>query len=287
MNNIVKEENKQENIELLQAQAAVYVDIQKTSIKYFCINVLIPILLVGAKILCPNIGWLNTITWIVSLVCSFASVIVLSAIRKKKTLAASIQQLFDSRVLGLKLNNNLILPPKESIEKYKVIKTRKEGDFANWYNPRIANYTSSKGRLLAMSENLNFDHGLRFYYLVFSISLSLFSVLIGLYLLVHYDFSFLIPFSALYIWLFRMIYCLSSNINENKNIKEKFQKILNMSISGKNPSITDFKFLQEMIFNFRKSAFKVPDWFFHLMRKFIEVHVDHRELQILEALKKL
>ena len=166
-NGISERQNEQKNLHLLAAQRQLYTEEKQRIYLWYACATIIALLVTGA---------LNAFSRYTALITLFAAIVamgeifLLPVIRKRRALAAGIQELFDCEVLQLLWNRALAQPPDPheidwAVERFKRRKnqTAEWDSLRNWYgySPLIKTAALPQARLECQQENLYWDAGLR------------------------------------------------------------------------------------------------------------------------------
>jgi len=163
MNNIPKNQNKQENIIKLSAQRNLYSQAKQIQLIQIILN--IPIVIVLSILTLWNKSF-ETVTIMYGVFVSLLDICVLNQIQQnKKEKAAKIQELFDCDVLELEWNDLKCgnKPTLEDIYEYqenqKVLS--KLSPLKDWYSTSVGEVPISIARILCQLENCTWDSKLR------------------------------------------------------------------------------------------------------------------------------
>jgi len=164
---ISERQNELKNLRLLAAQRQLYTEVKHQTYLWYASATIIALLVTGA---------LNAFSRYAALITLFAAIVamgeifLLPVIKRRCTLAAGIQELFDCEVLQLPWNRALAQPPDSheidwAVERFKRRKNQtKEWDrLRNWYcySPLIKTAALPQARLECQQENLYWDAGQR------------------------------------------------------------------------------------------------------------------------------
>jgi len=164
---ISERQNEPKNLRLLAAQRQLYTEEKHWTYLWYVVATTIALLVSGA--LNAFSGYAAMITLFAAIV-AMAEIFLLPVIRKRRILAAGIQEVFDCEVLQLPWNRALTQPPDNheidwAVDRFKRRKNQtKEWDrLRNWYcySPLIKTAALPQARLECQQENLHWDAGLR------------------------------------------------------------------------------------------------------------------------------
>lgn len=285
-NKIVQTQNTDKNIARLASQRQLYNDVEFLDKINFCLSVII---LLGFAAIQEIAGWdwAKVVSGCVSIFMLVLSLIISSKVKAKKTLAASIQQEFDIDVFQMPWDNKLFGKRKNlnsEIAKYskKILNDdRKKNKLYNWYPIEVDSFPQSRAILVCQKENFNWDAGLRKRYrifvLVFVVGIIIASVVICLLKgdsVQNLVLRFVIILPALR-WFINVINGLNDDL-------ERMESLKNALYSTDDKQMIDLQFIQKEIFENRKSAIKIPDWFYNIFRD----NDEDRERRTVELSKK-
>lgn len=164
---ISERQNEPKNLRLLAAQRQLYTEEKHWTYLWYIVATTIALLVSGA--LNAFSGYAAMITLFAAIV-AIGEIFLLPVIRKRRTLAAGIQELFDCEVLQLPWNRFIAQPPDPheidwAVERFM----RRKNQTAEWdslrkwygYSPLIKTAALPQARLECQQENLYWDAGLR------------------------------------------------------------------------------------------------------------------------------
>lgn len=266
-NEIIERQNSEKGIEFLGAQRQLYSEVSRMDDLRIWLSIFLPMILAIIELFVVNNPVLNIISYISSIVSMSIGLIVSSNIKKKKRLAAEIQQNFDVYVYQMPWDAKLF--GKERDNSYKIIENSKKlfgkpeerEKLFNWYTRSVQSIELRKAILLCQKENFQWDVTLRRRFKNLSIVVVIgFTFFIAIINLVKNDSSVMLlsmlAFSfPMIIWLFEIVKNLGEDI---ENLKE-CDNLMNI------PGIKTMSELQEIqkhIYEHRKSCFVIPNWFY-------------------------
>ncbi|MCF2948795.1 S-4TM family putative pore-forming effector [Paraglaciecola aquimarina] len=179
MNNEINSmQNYDSSINMIAAFRQKYSDVKQLSFIQMLMSVWMPIVLALFALALKSqliVGFLGIPQLDVTIYVSFYCIVIALAdlflfnsfIETGKELAAKIQELFDTNVLGLPWNITLAGPKPDGEVIYNLkntfykVKCNKREHLINWYNPKVANVSHNKAVLLCQRMNLYWDKSLR------------------------------------------------------------------------------------------------------------------------------
>lgn len=270
-NEILSQQGKDENIELLKAQRQLYSDAKVLNYWHSAISLVLPIVVVIVQ-LWMGANWLiPTATYIViELVIILVTCGLLFQKRIEKTeFAAKIQQNFDSRVFGVNFECSDASPTV--IEKYAA-KYDSKGKLIQpclpWYASAIAGLPSNKAVGLCQKENLQWTRNLSnyCYWPVLAICLVIISFTVFLIAVMNVS-----PASICFLlcpttWACREIY----GFTRYKLALTGLESWESLDLE----SIRNVNEFQKKIFSYRKSSALIPDYMYEKRREVEETKAD-------------
>lgn len=164
---IAERQNAPGNLRLLAAQRQLYTEEKNQT--YLWYGFATAIALIGSSALSVFSRYTAMIS-LIAIIVALGEIILLPVIRKKRMLAAGIQELFDCEVLQLPWNRALVQQPDPheidwAVERFKRRKNQTEewNSLKNWYSysSLIKTVALPQARLECQQENLYWDAGLR------------------------------------------------------------------------------------------------------------------------------
>ncbi len=270
-NNINAKQNSKKSQEMIVAQHYTYREAKLWVFILFMISVIIP--------LCINIGliWIKNET--IAAIISFFSIITLiitelirNKIAKIKEIAASIQQLFDISVFGLK--NDFCINKDEVFAHLRKYKNKDWDRKANWYTVST-NVEHNKAVFYCQKENIDWTQSLskKFKSLLYLL-ISLLVVMVVLnFIFINDSIIHIISVIITSLPLLSYVYCGLVKIKNDDDALDELNKYT-LVIEGILKTSKDIDLyienLQWMIFYFRKNKYLIPDWFDKLYYKKIQ-----------------
>lgn len=266
-NGIVERQNEEKSIYYLAAQRQLYNEVKKMDCIGILFSIVLPLGFVGLQFIISDYTYLNTLSYILSIVSMFVSLLGGCYIEDKKKTAAEIQQYFDlyvyqmpwdNKLFGLKRNISNIVAEKAKV----LLKNPKEHEqLTNWYTTVAGTVDLKKGISMCQKENYNWDVNLRKRFRRLSItSIILLTVLIFLIGIVNnetvamllYRLAFVIP---MFQWLGKTV------IQLNKDIKN-LEELDDLISSSELPSMDKLQEIQSKIYIQRKSCYTITNKFY-------------------------
>lgn len=270
-NNINAKQNSKKSQEMIVAQHYTYREAKLWVFILFIISVIIP--------LCINIGliWIKNET--IAAIISFFSIITLiitelirNKIAKIKEIAASIQQLFDISVFGLK--NDFCINKDKVFAYLRKYKNKDWVRKANWYTVSN-NVEHNKAVFYCQKENIDWTQSLskKFKSLLYLL-ISLLVVMVVLnFIFINDSIIHIISVIITSLPLLSYVYCGLVKIKNDDDALDELNKYT-LVIEGILKTSKDIDLyienLQWMIFYFRKNKYLIPDWFDKLYYKKIQ-----------------
>lgn len=276
MNNIVKRQNEERQLQRLCAQREMYSSAKKYFYVQLLLNIVIPIILSFTAM-----GYIEIrpIAAAYGILAVLVNILILERIIKaKREKAAKIQELFDSDVLGLSqspFKTVTDVTVDEIIENYNAHSKLKSNveKLINWYPVIVDRLPLHIARLVCQRANCYWDKNLRFKFLGvilgLGIGVTITLLIIGLSLGISFESFILIGMIMLPLFQF----CIKQFI-ENRDSMHRLKELIKYSdgtwqdaISGKSVAeVTEYsRRLQDEIFTCRSKNPLIPDfvyWFF-------------------------
>ena len=294
-NNIIELENRQEHVNQLKAARRLYTKVGYFSGVYMFFCVFIPISISVGRILFTTESPIILQSMIAySLVALVIGLVLESKINSTRGLAAKIQQMFDSVVLGFEWNTYL-WGQKPSMDEIN----DNNGNLANeglmnWYDPQIGELEKPEAILLCQRTNLAYDEHLR---KSFNNILSVIAFIAGLAILsvnfyidegIRSAIVFIgVPLVPIIKWF---LVTRKQNLEDIKmcsSLKRLIDyKLDNLHASHGEIDYTIIYRIQDGIYSHRKVAYKIPDFFYNMMRDKHENSTHIIISQIVDKLKR-
>lgn len=270
-NGIITRENEQYSINMLGAQRKLYNDAKRADAIKIFLSVLLPFTLSVLLLFITEESVVGTLFYSVSILGVIVSFLVGKYIKKKKELAATIQQHFDVYVYHMPWNDKLFGKKKnlnnEIIENSKKLfkKGGEKEKLLNWYPESVDTKPLEEGIIVCQRENCWWDAGLRKRYKNFSIVLITVFVLVVIVLgIVNNESVIKLLWRSAFIapmvqWLLETIDSLDEDIDSLSELSD----ILN---SCAQYQMDELQEIQEMIFNHRKNFQAIPNIVYKLFK---------------------
>lgn len=275
-NNIIELENKQEHITQLKAARHLYTKAgyYTTSYMFFC--AFMPVVIsIGRTFLSPDAHLALNAMLAYSVIALVAGFILESTVSKYQSLAAKIQQQFDSEVFELEWNSHLwgTKPSLENINDN--LGNQPDMGFENWYDPQVNDLNKIEAILVCQRTNLVYDTKLRnrFNFIVSTVATV---VLLSILIIAFYRNEGIqtalifvgVPLVPIIKWFF---YTRKQNLDDIKACESLKSFVDNNleELRKKEKKINEdtLCWIQDGIYRHRKTAFKIPDWLYNYMRK--------------------
>ncbi|WP_339075025.1 S-4TM family putative pore-forming effector [Teredinibacter turnerae] len=275
---IIELQELPENLELLAAQKNIYSRAKNIIGVQILLCIPVAIVAVVIAIMKPELKGYAALWGI--LVVIFDLFIFTPWIRTLRDNAARIQELFDTKVLGLDWNEIAVgkKPDPEVIHEEANIHGLDEKNLSvlrKWYPIIIDNVPEIYGIVICQRSNVWWDARMRrayaFYLRVFLVSIAITLIGYGLYEKKDmFDFlAYLVaPLSSTYIFGYRQMVDQSAAADRLDKLKEISEKIWRDALSGEEPSTLKPKCraLQDQIFKHRKENPPIFDFLFKWFR---------------------
>lgn len=181
---ILRSQNEEFHIDELLAQKEIYSEAKIYQMILVVITVFLPIAI--SIIIKYNESLIDQSSWIFALyliLATTAEKILESTISRLKKIAASIKEMFDTKVLQIPSNEtlNLVIIDKETVYKYskEPRKHRSEVEYVtNWYSLNISDIKTNIATILCQRTNVHYDFSVRKRYNMLMILLVAFTFLI-------------------------------------------------------------------------------------------------------------
>ena len=221
-----------------------------------------------------NIDTLNCCLIFISFACFGLSELTRAMMKKWKFYGAGMQQYFDECVFDLKNSCRKYICPKKlsQFERSKLIKKFEKKDnkpFQNWYSD-FSSLSYEDAVYQCQKQNIRWDICVRKNYLIFLIIISV-VIIAGIVLnaiikrmdilLIIAILSSLVPIVT---FLYNGIKKLCKDIKSQRSLYEHIESI--ESEQTKKELWDEIEELQIEIFNYRKQAYLIPNWFYKLSR---------------------
>lgn len=275
-NNIVELENSQGHINQLKAARHLYTKAGCYSISYMVFCAFIPVVIsIGRMFLSPDDYFALNAMMAYGVVALVAGFILESKVCKHRTLAAKIQQLFDSEVFEMEWDSYL-WGSKPSLENISDNLGNLSNDgFRNWYDSQIDGLNRMEAILICQRTNLAYDSKLRrrFNYIVSTIAIvvSLLILLVSFYRNEGIQTAIVfvgVPLVPIIKWFFSTMKKNLDDIESCESLKSFIDNSIE-KLKKNHRAINESALyrIQDRIYIHRKTAFKIPDCLYNIMRK--------------------
>lgn len=279
---IVQEQNTDTCIKYLASQKKIYNTGKLTFTTQVLIAVPIPIIISIIVPLLNNAEYNITWTFILySIIATFIELFLEGKTCDLKKLAASIQELFDSKVLLIDWNSILIpkQPESEVIFHYynKFVKKYSLDKLYDWYPKEIESVKTNVATLLCQRVNCNYDFTLRKRYSNSILVLALITFIIlfvisGIFdiTLTSFVTNVLFPSLPVFVLAYKQIANNKDaieNLNDLKNLIESELRTVKITDCIDNYLIRQ---IQDKIYLKRINSPLVPEWAYNLLRQNLE-----------------
>ena len=295
---ILRTQNENFQINCLLAQRNIYSNAKILQIILFVIAVIIPVALAFFIKYYPQILNEKNSIYCLYLVLALASEKVLEYfIKRKKKIAASIQELFDRKVLLIKENNTLdrISVDEEIIRNYsrKASKNAKKvREVVDWYSKEVFKLKTNVATVLCQRTNIYYDFSVRDNYKIFLYLVVITTFVILLIFSLWNDNSIksflievLIPTIPIFNFVYKEINQNNESIDNLKCLKEIIENILQ---NIKNTTEIDEKKIREIqdrIFLNRILNPLIPDYLYKILRPRLEDEMNYSIEQKINQLR--
>lgn len=266
-NTITKRQNSDVNIARLAAQRQLYRDEGNIEIVNVMLSVVIPLGFAVIQEVMTAWIWAKTASCCLSITMLVISIILSSAGKKRKELAASIQQEFDIDVYQMPWDDKLFgtrrnLNDEIAGASQRIISDEKEKKkLYDWYTTAVDALPKNKAIAACQKENFNWDAGLRKRYRIFNIALLSLVIIVPIIVCLAkqqtveellFKFIMILPACK---WLINNLV----GINEDLKRMEPIERAV---YSREEKGMDQLQLAQKDIFMNRKAAVKIPDWFY-------------------------
>jgi len=270
-NEIISRQNEDTSINYLAAQRQLYNEAKKLDNLGILFSVFLPLCCAILQLLSHDNVYLNSASYILSIVSMIVSLLLDSYVSHKKEIAAQIQQHFDTYVYQMPWDDKLFGRKKdvthEVAEKsQKLLKKSGEREkLINWYTPIVATVELEKGIAMCQKENWNWDVTLRkrFKLLSFIVIGFLTSMIFAIGIIRNESvptllcrIAFITPMLQ---WLFETVKQLNADI---KNLIE----LDDLSNPENSLDMDCLQEIQNKIFIHRKSCLPIPNMLYEMFK---------------------
>ena len=270
-NEIISRQNEDISINYLAAQRQLYNEAKKFDNLGILFSIFLPLCCAILQSLFHNNIYLNSASYILSIISMAVSLLLNSYVSHKKESAAQIQQHFDTYVYQMPWDNKLFGGKKdvthEVAEKsQKLLKKSGEREkLVNWYTPVAGTVELEKGIAMCQKENWNWDVALRKRFRLLSfIIIALLTILVFAIGVIRNEsvptllcrIAFITPMLQ---WLFETVKQLNADI---KNLIE----LDDLSNSDNSLNMDCLQEIQNKIYIHRKSCFPIPNLIYKIFK---------------------
>lgn len=267
-NGISSRQNEESNIARLAAQRQLYRDVNCIELFTVVLTVVVPIVFTLFQ---DITGKGKTIACIISLTMIGFSIFLDNLQKEKKILAATIQQEFDINVFSMEWDRKLFgirknLNSEIAAASKKILsKDEERNSLKNWYRKEVDALPLEEGIAACQKENFSWDAGLRKRYRIF--------ILLVLVLIIFFQLCIGVskaePVQEFLLRILAISSALKWIIKALVGIKEdlKRMEVIERSVYSKEKkSMEELAFTQKDIYENRKLATKIPDWFYKIFK---------------------
>lgn len=297
MNNITTEQNSQKQLERLAAQRELYSSAKRWHIVQVVLTVIIPVLLATIAFFKNDVATISGIFGVTSFLIDISFIEPL--IKKRKTKAAKIQELFDCEVLEipkspLKIVDDITV---EEVLLHYNAHTKNENNIdklKDWYSPKVGLLPIKIARILCQRTNCWWDSKLRERYSFFLKTTSVI-VFATLLLAGYISDSSLIKITLIAAGLVPFFQFTIKQCNDNVEASKRLNELIAYSNQiwdyaidcnySKDMLEVNSRRLQDEIFEHRTKSPLIPDLYYNLFKDNDEVLMNRSsEILIEEAL---
>lgn len=282
-NGINDRQNSERVIHKLRAQGYLYSLSERYEWTIFIVSVAIVIVLSFLRILWPNNIVLSYVATFYGVVATISVLILGVRQSSLKEQAAKIQQEIDIDIFLLKWDVCICgkHPSSDDVSIY-CKKNKEEDKYRNWYKEVIDEMPLNEARILGMAQNITFDKTIRnkfincmyVIWLIMATSIFIIPTSINLGMLDFLIFIIL-PIMPIIVWSIKLVISNKSDIAKLERMKTIFDGLWQKSREGEAINDAEIQSLQNCIYLYRKSAYKIPDAFFNFHHQKIETEYDY------------
>ena len=266
-NTITKRQNSNANIARLAAQRQLYRDEGNIETVNVVLSVIIPLGIAVIQEVMTAWTWAKTASCCLSIAMLAVSIVLSSAGKRRKKLAASIQQEFDidvfqmpwdEKLFGLRKNLNDEIAGASK----KILGSEHEKKMLyDWYTIAVESLTRNKAIAACQKENFNWDAGLRKRFRFFNIALLSLVIIVPVIICLVKQQSV----EELLLNFIMVLPALKWSINNITGINEdlkRMEPIERAVYSREEKSMNQLQLTQKDIYMNRMATVKIPDWFY-------------------------
>lgn len=291
MNNIVKKENLQINLDRLDAQRNLYsrVKIYAHLLTFLC--VVVPVLIAITKIVWTETTLILRGAVVYSFVLLFLRPCLKSYVGTLQNLAARIQQQFDCDVFDLEWNEPLC-GKQPDLEQIFAKKTGKKIDgLQNWYEVIVEKLDRLEAIVVCQRINVPYDKSLRE---TFSLIIKIVVGIAGLFVLMigflhnstlwDWFLNAIVPVSPVISWYMDLHKQNHKNVMALEKLNQLIDSALRKLRNGDNIEEQNVISIQNFMFIHRSSSYVIPDFIYKLRRNKHEEATRYSVAHIVEEL---
>lgn len=279
---IFERQNQQGIINAQKAAHYSYLNGKRVILVLAIVSIVIPIISNVLLLFFNNIILANILI-VIGVCCFFGGEILRLFIKKYKFYGAGLQQYFDEFVFGLKNSCRKYIPPKkltfeQRLSLLKKYEKKDNAPFVNWYSD-YSSLPYEKAVYYCQKENIRWDKKLREKYIVGLIIALLVIVLAFVIHAIFYNkntnelIAILVSIAPVFSYLIHGVIKLFRDLKNQKDILNCIEEI-ETKITSTKKIWDEVEELQIEIFNYRKTNYLIPDWFYKLFRKSIQKNED-------------
>ncbi|MCD7883624.1 MAG: S-4TM family putative pore-forming effector [Lachnospiraceae bacterium] len=270
-NGIASRQNEDCSIAMLAAQRELYDNVKKFYALSTALSVWLPFVLAIFLLFIPEQIVLKIVSYIVSIICMISSLVIDKYIEEQKTLAAFVQQKFDTYVYAMPWNKRLFGNDK-NIDHEIVVHSKKlfqnpqkKQKLYNWYPPNVDDKNIIDGILLCQRENIEWDVGLRKRFRYISIGMIIMLCCVVFIMGLCRDekviellcrAAFVAPMIQ---WLVNVVGQLNKDIGILKELDEKIN-------DNENKNMDDLQDIQKLIYDHRRECYTIPSCIYQFLK---------------------
>lgn len=270
-NEIVSRQNEDTSINYLAAQRQLYNEAKNLDNLGILFSVFLPLCCAILQSIFHDNIYLNSVSYILSILSMIVSLLLNSYVSQKKETAAQIQQYFDTYVYKMPWDNKLFGKKKDvthdvAEKSQKLFKKSGEREkLINWYTSTVGTVELEKGIAMCQKENWNWDVALRKRFRLLSfIIIALLTILVFAIGVIRNEsvptllcrIAFITPMLQ---WLFETVKQLNADI---KNLIE----LDDLSNSDNSLNMDCLQEIQNKIYIHRKSSFPIPNLIYKIFK---------------------
>lgn len=271
-NGISSRQNEEQSIAMLAAQRQLYNDAKAVDGITTALSVWIPFVLSILLLFIKQGSQLEYASYIVSIVSMMISIYFDTVIKRKKEMAASIQQKFDIYVYQMPWNDRLFGKNKNlnnEIARHskKILSDAEQKSPLNdWYTSAVDEKELNQGILACQKENHWWDVGLRKRYRCACVlaTIVLVVVVFGMGIVRNEDIAKLVWRIA---FVGPMIEWFRDTVKQLNADIENLQEIDEMVNDSAPKTMDDLQDIQKRIYEHRKGCFTIPNFFYQIFKK--------------------